>query len=125
MKKINIFYWIFTGLFCAFMLFSGIMGIINGPDSIKLMTSIGYPTYVMPFIGVAKVLGVIALLLPGSPRLKEWAYAGFVIDVVGAAYSFYAAGTPIAEAAFPLVFLIPLFLSYGLHHKRLNARMAK
>ncbi len=125
MKKINIFYWIFTGLLCAFMLFSGVMGILNGPEQIELMKSLGYPTYIMPFIGMAKVLGVIALLTPGFPRLKEWAYAGFVIDLLAVFYSFYSMHIPFAQAAFPLVFLIPLFLSYFLYHKRLNAGIAK
>jgi DoxX-like protein len=71
MKKIKIIYWIITGLFAAFMLFTAIPDIIMDPEAIKFMTALGYPLYFIPFIGVAKVLGAIAILIPGFPRIKE------------------------------------------------------
>ena len=93
MKRAKILYWIINGLFGAFMLFSAIPDIIETPDAVQFMTILGYPTYFTPFIGVAKVLGVIALFIPGYPRLKEWAYAGLTFDLVGATYSVIAIGT--------------------------------
>src|SRR4051794_28466941 len=88
MKKINILYWVFTGLFAAFMIFSAIGNVIVNPESVEFISGkLGYPQYMIPFLGIAKVLGVIGILLPGFPRLKEWAYAGLVFDLVGATYS--------------------------------------
>lgn len=95
MKKTNIFYWIFTGLFSALMLGSAIPDIMIDPIAVQGMhTELGYPTYFIPFIGVAKALGVIALLIPGFPRIKEWAYAGLFFDLIGAAFSILAIGKP-------------------------------
>jgi hypothetical protein len=55
-------------------------------------TKVGVPLYLIPFIGIAKVLGVIAILIPGFPKLKEWAYAGLFFDLIGATYSICASG---------------------------------
>ena len=94
MKKANIFYWVFTGLFSAMMLGSAIPDIINSPIAVQGMhNELGYPLYFIPFIGAAKVLGVLAVLLPISPRVKEWAYAGLVFDLIGATFSIIAIGS--------------------------------
>src|ERR1700741_1986394 len=85
--KTNTLYWIITGLFSAFMLFSAIPDVLCVPDAITFMTHLGYPIYFIPFIGIAKVLGIIAILIPGFPRIKEWAYAGLAYDLIGATYS--------------------------------------
>ena len=90
MKKTNIIYWIFTGLFGAVMLLTSIPDILMVPDAVAFITKLGYPVYFAPFIGVAKVLGVIAILIPGFPRIKEWAYAGLAFDLIGAVYSIKA-----------------------------------
>ena len=87
MKKTNALYWVFTGLFSAIMVLSSIPDIIMSPDAVTFMHQLGYPDYFIPFIGVAKVLGVIAILIPGYPRIKEWAYAGLFFDLIGAVYS--------------------------------------
>jgi uncharacterized membrane protein YphA (DoxX/SURF4 family) len=84
MKKINIIYWVATGLLLAMMLLSGVMSIINGPKSVEMMHDhLGYPNYFTVFLGVAKILGIIAILVPGFPKLKEWVYAGFTFDLLG------------------------------------------
>ena len=117
MKKTNILYWVFTGLFSAMMLGSAIPDILMDPMAVQGMhTELGYPKYFIPFIGVAKALGVVALLVPGFPRLKEWAYAGFAYDLIGAAYSILSIGKPDW-----LFMFLPLALglaSYLLYHKR-------
>jgi len=82
MKKMKTFFWIITGLLSAFMLFSAIPDILVVPEAIKFMNGLGYPTYIIPFLGVAKLLGVIAILIPGSTRIKEWAYAGLFFDLM-------------------------------------------
>ena len=87
MKSTKTIYWISTGLFSAFMIFSAIPDIIMMDDAVKFMTHLGYPKYFIPFIGYAKVLGSLAILIPGFKKIKEWAYAGLVFDLLGAVYS--------------------------------------
>lgn len=122
MKKIKIIYWIVTGLFLFFMLGSAIPDIIVMPMAVEGMhDGLGYPVYFIPFIGVAKALGVIAILIPGFPRIKEWAYAGLMFDLIGAAYSMIALGTPFGQWAPVLLPLVLGFVSYIYYHKKLKA----
>jgi hypothetical protein len=132
MKKINILYWVFTALFCSFMLFSAIPDALLDPEAVAFTTKLGYPVYFTSFIGVAKILGVIGILAPDLPgrslqwsRLKEWAYAGLFFDLLGAAYSIIMGGEP----GFGWLFmLLPLSLglgSYMLHHRRLRLLKAE
>lgn len=121
MKKIKIIYWIFTGLLVALMVFGSIPDIMSVPDAVALFTHLGYPTYLLPFLGIAKLLGVVAILIPGFPRIKEWAYAGFVFDLTGAMYSSISVGDP---ASGWLLFIIGYILiagSYIFHHKKINS----
>ncbi len=121
MKKTNTIYWIITGLFLAFMLFAGISELLPPKEGQDIMAMLGYPKYLTPFLAVTKFLGVIAILIPGFPRIKEWAYAGFAIDLIGASYSMIAAGQMNAGGMiFMLVLLAFLAISYIYHHKRLN-----
>jgi hypothetical protein len=125
MKKTNILYWTFTGIFSAFMLFSAIPDIIMVPDAVEMIsTHLGYPKYLLPFLGVAKTLGAITILIPGFPRLKEWAYAGLTIDLVGATYS----GIMVDGFQPGMLMMVVIFgieaLSYLYHHKRLNEKIA-
>jgi hypothetical protein len=120
MKKNNIIFWIVTILFCGFMLFTSYTEIINTPDAQAFMHTLGYPDYFNQFIGIMKVLGVIAILVPGFPRLKEWAYAGLFFDLVGATYSAIAVGGFQPGLSFMAVLIIFLFVSYVYFHKRMN-----
>jgi uncharacterized membrane protein YphA (DoxX/SURF4 family) len=119
---INIIYWISTGLILAMMLFSAYSSFTDNPDGAKMMAAIGYRPYVLHLLAVAKVLGVIAILTPGFPRLKEWAYAGFTFDLIGATYSFYASGFAFKDWAFMLILLAVLACSYIFYHKRLKLK---
>jgi uncharacterized membrane protein YphA (DoxX/SURF4 family) len=108
-------YWIVTGLMSAFMLMASIPDILRIPQAVEIFTHLGYPTYLLPFIGIAKTLGVAAVLLPVASRLKEWAYAGLVFDLVGALYSHIAVGDPPAAwamAALGLVLVVGSYLLY-------------
>jgi hypothetical protein len=123
MKKTNIIYWIFTGLFSFMMLGSAIPDILSVQVAVDGMHGeLGYPIYFIPFIGTAKLLGVIALLVPGFPRIREWAYAGLIFDLLGATYSIIAAGgTPVQYA--PMILPLSLgTISYIYYHKRIKAR---
>jgi len=124
MKKTNVIYWISTVIFALLMLFSAIPDMLNLPDAKEFMTKLGYPAYFTPFIGVAKVLGVIAIVIPGFPKIKEWAYAGLAFDLIGALYSNIAVGPVSLQMLFMLVWIIPGIISYIYFHKRLNASVA-
>lgn len=122
MKKTNIIYWIFTAIFAALMLMSAIPDIVKNEQAIEIMhNQMGYPEYLIQFIGVAKLLGVIAILIPGFNRVKEWAYAGLFFDLIGATYSAIAASGFDPMMLTMLMFFIPGIVSYIYHHKRLRA----
>src|SRR5688572_17555208 len=119
MKKVNILHWVFTGLFGALMLSSAIPNMMSSSEWVAIMTQLGYPLYILPFLGVAKFLGVVAIIVPGFHRLKEWAYAGFAFDLIGAVYS------GIAQNGFdPMMLTMLVFfgfgaLSYIYYHKKI------
>lgn len=122
MKKINIIYWIFTGLLLALMLMSGIQNLLSTEASVKLISEqMKYPQYFVPFIGLAKTLGAVAMLIPGYPRIKEWIYAGFTFDLTGALYSTIAMGASFKEWWPMILFFVILAGSYIYYHKRLKA----
>ena len=123
MKATNIAYWIITGLLALMMLFSGISNIIFVPAAIPIFDHLGYPAYLIPFLGVAKTLGAIAILIPGFPRIKEWAYAGLTFDLVGAMYSGIAVGDPASAWGMILIGLALIAASYLLYHKRQRRRL--
>ena len=107
-------YWATTGLFCAVLGLSGIAHTTRLEDMAESMTGLGYPLYFMTILGLAKLAGVVALLVPGRPLLKEWAYAGFTFNLVGATASHVFAADPFAEALPPLVLLGVGAASYAL-----------
>ena len=125
MKKITVFYWAATGLFAIFMLMSAIPDILSQKEAIDFFAKMNMPAYLLPFLGIAKVLGVIAILIPGYFRIKEWAYAGLVFDLVGATYCIAASGQRSAGLTFMLVPLVFAFISYVLYHKRKNGGYAR
>lgn len=120
MKKVNRFYWIATGLMSALIMLGAFMDVIKNPEAVALIRHLGYPEYFVPFIGVIKILGVTAILLPGFPKLKEWAYAGLVFDVSSALFSHFAVGDGPDKWISALLGLVLISSSYILYSKRIN-----
>lgn len=117
MKKRNkIIYWVATIWLSLGMLSTGVVQLFklegNGPGSLASMTKLGYPGYFVTFLGIAKVLGVVILLIPGFPLLKEWVYAGFFFMMSGAIFTHIAAGNSISETFPPLLLLILTVVSW-------------
>ena len=97
-KTTNILYWIFTILFAGFMIWSSIPSIKPNAQSIQFMHDfLGYPIYFIQFISIAKLLGAVALLIPGLIKIKEWAYAGLFFDLTGAIFSVIAASNKLEK----------------------------
>lgn len=124
MKKTKIIYWIFTILLIGMMLMSAVSSFMPSPEGEAMMKLIGYPYNVLYLLSVAKILGSIALLVPGFPRLKEWAYAGFTFDLIGAIYAFLMVGTPIINISFMVAGLVFVAGSYIYHHQLLKEKQA-
>ena len=100
-KGRTIAYWVTTGLVAAMFVLGGVMDFGRSPQVVEGMAHLGYPGYFAALLGVWKVLGAIALLAPGFPRLKEWAYAGIVFDLTGAAVSHAASGDDVGKIVTP------------------------
>ena len=92
MKRIKTIYWIATLLFAVFMACTAVPDVLMSPDAVKFIKLLGYPDYFVPFIGVAKILGAIAIVIPGYYRVKEWAYAGLFFVMTGAFLSHLLSG---------------------------------
>src|SRR5688572_22613421 len=112
-NKKNIAYWTVTGLFGAMMLISGSAYLMGAEQVVEGFKHLGYPLVLMTMLGVAKLTGAIILLVPRVPRLKEWAYAGFAINLSAAAISHVAAGDPPSNVFGPVFFLAALAASYN------------
>jgi uncharacterized membrane protein YphA (DoxX/SURF4 family) len=114
MKTRQIAYWVATGL-TAFVFLAGGAGDLARPASLmEGMTHLGYPVYFVTILGVWKVLGGVAVLAPRTPRLKEWAYAGMLFDLTGAAGSHFAVGDPAGKIATPLILAGIVIASWAL-----------
>src|SRR5664279_4147557 len=100
----NAIYWVSTGLIAAAGLMSGLMYLSGSSQAVEGFAHIGYPQQLRILLGIAKPLGAIVLLIPGWPRLKEWAYAGFTFAWIAAPVAHYLAGDG-AKALSPLVLL--------------------
>jgi len=120
-NQTNIVYWILTGLFAFIMFGSAIPDVLMVNMAKQGFAEIQMPAYLLPFVGIAKMLGVLAVLIPGNPRLKEWAYAGLIFDLIGATYAVAASGKAIENWAPMLLFIALGFGSYYYYHKRLTA----
>jgi hypothetical protein len=114
MKKVGpIAYWITTVLTALAFLAGGAADLTKAPPVVESMNALGYPLYVMTILGVWKALGAIVILAPATPRLKEWAYAGMVFDLTGAAASHAAVGE-MDKIAAPLIITAIVLASWAL-----------
>ncbi len=107
MRTKKIIYWIATIWLSLGMVSTGIIQLLKMEQDTARMADLHYPTYLLTLLGVWKLLGVIAVLIPKFPVLKEWAYAGFFFAMSGAAFSHIASGSPASEI-FPSLLLLVL-----------------
>ncbi len=105
-KRNKIIYWIATIWLSLGMLSTGIVQLLQMKEETDMMDRLGYPTYFLTIIGTWKILGVVAVLMPKLPLLKEWAYAGFFFAMSGAVFSHLACGDGIKEFFGPVLLLV-------------------
>lgn len=120
MKRDKILYWVFTSLIAFGFLMSSFIYLSKDPKITGGFSFLGYPQYLIPFLGVAKLLGALAILQPWSNTIKEWAYAGITFTILGATWTHIATGTPFVQ---PLLFLLVTALSYIFFY-RLKSKQA-
>ena len=115
-RRANLIASLSTAALLVLMTLSGALYLVSPPALLRALEPLGYPAYVLRLLGIAKLLGVAALLVPGRQLLKEWAYAGFTFDLLAALASHLATGT--ATHAPPALFALILVLtSYRFAHR--------
>ena len=124
MKKEPTIYWITTGIFCAAMSMSAFMYFTN--DDIKtVFVHLGFPSYFRVELGIAKILGVCALLLPFVPKMvKNFAYAGFIINIISAMIAHLASDDGLGSIILPIILLGFLAVSQ-LYYQKLTYSVFK
>jgi uncharacterized membrane protein len=111
-KRIKVIYWISTIWLALGMLSTGIVQLFKVQKEVDSIVELGYPVYFLTILGIAKILGVVAILIPKFPVLKEWAYAGFFFAMSGAVFSRIAAGDSLTEIFPPLLLLVLTLVSW-------------
>lgn len=111
-RTIRILYWSTTLLFSSAMLMDGVAGVMREETGKEVMAHLGYPVYAMTIFGVAKILGAIALLQTRFRIIKEWAYAGFTINFIGAFASRAFVGDDVSLLIPPIVMLVVMLTTY-------------
>ena len=122
MKKIKIIYWIATVLFAGFLLITSVPYLYSAKNVVQLIhDQLGYPGYIIPFLGAAKIVGSIVVLIPGLGRIKEWAYAGLMFDLCGALFSLLMIGGGMQAVVGMGIPIIIGAVSYIYYHKKIKA----
>lgn len=109
-----IVYWVVTSLIAVEMITGGSWDLLRTAYVRELMDHLGYPLYMLTILGAWKILGAIAVLAPRFPRLKEWAYAGMIFDLTGAAMSHLACHDPGSKVVITMTLALITLLSWAL-----------
>jgi uncharacterized membrane protein YphA (DoxX/SURF4 family) len=111
-KRDKIIYWVATVWLSLGMVSTGVVQLLQGKQEVDFITQLGYPAYFLIILGIWKILGVVAVLLPKYPLLKEWAYAGFFFAMSGAIFSHFANGDDAKEFFGPTLLLLLTVVSW-------------
>ena len=111
-KRNKIIYWVSTLWLSLGMVSTGIVQLIQKQSEVDFITGLGYPAYLLIIIGIWKILGVVVVLAPKLPLIKEWAYAGFFFVMSGAIISHIAVNNGIKEIAPALLLLVLTIVSW-------------
>ncbi|MDR6881949.1 MULTISPECIES: DoxX family protein [Bacillales] len=114
MKNIKTINWILAGIVAVYFFISAFSDLSHASQAVEIVKKLGYPEYFLNILGIAKFLGIIALLVPKFNTLKEWAYAGFTFDAISAVWSNIASHYPSESIAgvIAIVILIPSYIMF-------------
>lgn len=124
MKTIKITYWVTTIAFVGMMTMSALMQLVQAAPIIESMTKLGLPVRITILLGILKALGALALVFPGYPKIREWAYAGFSFLLIGATYLHFAVGDYEPVTLILLSVLITSYITGGRLNQLQNKRMS-
>jgi uncharacterized membrane protein YphA (DoxX/SURF4 family) len=110
----SVAFWTTTILGPASFVIGGVLHLTQSDQVMTTLQHLGYPAYFAMLLGAWKLAGAIVIAAPGLPRLKEWAYAGFVFDLTAGAWSRAAVGDSTGDVVAPLVFLALVLASWAL-----------
>ncbi|SHG43128.1 DoxX-like family protein [Chryseolinea serpens] len=112
-KRDKIIYWVATLWLSLGMIATGIVQLLKSKEEVEKVTqSLGYPVYFLTLLGTWKMLGVVAVLIPKFPVVKEWAYAGFFFAMSGAVFSHIASGSAGKEFFGPMLLIVLTVVSW-------------
>lgn len=111
-RRNKIIYWIATIWLALGMSATGLVQLLQVKEEVALMSHLGYPLYFLTILGAWKIAGVIAILIPGFPLVKEWAYAGFIFSMSGAVFSHLAVGDSAKDLFGPVLLIVLTFVSW-------------
>lgn len=111
-KRDKVIYWIATLWLALGMTSTGIVQLMRMEDEVSLITKLGYPIYILTMLGIWKMLGVVAVLVPRFPLVKEWAYAGFFFAMSGAVFSHIVVGDGAIELFGPMLLIVLTIVSW-------------
>ncbi len=111
-KRNKIIYWVSTLWLALGMVSTGLVQLLKVEEEVQSITALGYPVYLMTILGTWKILGVVAVLIPRFPVVKEWAYAGFFFAMTGASISRLSVGDPFSSIAPSLLLLTLTIVSW-------------
>ncbi|MEO7991719.1 MAG: DoxX family protein [Chryseolinea sp.] len=111
-KRNKIIYWISTLWLSLGMVVTGGVQLFKMKEEVDMFNQLGYPSYLLTILGIWKMLGVVAVLIPKFPLLKEWAYAGFFFAMSGAVFSHFASGDGAKEFFGPILLIILTVVSW-------------
>jgi uncharacterized membrane protein YphA (DoxX/SURF4 family) len=111
-KTHKIIYWVATIWLALGMLSTGLVQLFKMKEEVTKITSLGYSEHILTILGIWKILGVLAILIPRFPLVKEWAYAGFFFAMSGAVFSHFAYGDEAKEFFGPVLLLVLTVVSW-------------
>lgn len=111
-KRNKIIYWVATLWLALGMLSTGIVQLLHVKEDTQFVLDLGYPAYLLTLLGIWKILGIVAVIVPRYPVIKEWAYAGFFFAMSGAVYSHIAVHNPLKDLFGPVLLLVLTAVSW-------------
>ncbi|MEP1150763.1 MAG: DoxX family protein [Balneola sp.] len=124
-KRNKIIYWVATLWLALGMISTAIVQLIQMEEEVTMIIELGFPAYLLIILGICKILGVIAVLVPKFPLVKEWAYAGFFFIMTGAVISHIVVGDEATTLFGPLLLLVLTVTSWHFRPEERKISVAK